>query len=310
MELICDLADLGEESESLKIEEIKLEKISEKSLIPESGLFLGLDISEVSSGVCLYENGEKLSANISLVTGDVPFQEVLLRRELKSYLTEVVEGKEFDLIIIEDAFQGMNPTVTRKLYAINTAIDELILDGVCKCKDFRRINNQLWKSWLYTIDTEGQFKGLSDKLRIQKCLELLDVYEDRSEGYQDRLDSCGMILGYMLCKDKADEYEERKKKKRVSIEDVNVAYNTEQEFCLEEAGYGYRDISKMFISDKTMSKDLVLNYLTDSPNMIFVTDKKVSLGLFGSAFNLPIIDGGGYLAFWVNEKRVNKYLNN
>ena len=308
MELSCELADLEEEINIEKIDDIEYEKIAESTLIPKVGYFLGLDISETSSGVCMYENGEKFVANISLECKDKDFLEVKLRRELKGYLTEVVKDKTFDLIIIEDAFQGVNALVTRTLYALNTAIDELILDGVCKCKDFRRINNQLWKSWLFKADQDNIYKGMEDKLRIEKCLELLGVYEYHDEGYQDRLDATGLILGYMLCKDSADEYEAQRKLKRVALEDIRVAYDTEQEFCLIEAGYGYRDIHKMFINDKHISKKLITDYLTNQPDLLFITNERVSLGMFGSVFNLPVMEDGGYFAFWIDEKKVNKYM--
>lgn len=307
MEIICDLGEIEEDKKYLKNTEKEFEKISEKSLVPRSGFFLGLDISEQSSGICLYENGEKVSANISLETKNVRFEEVLLRRELKGYLTELVQGKEFDLIIIEDAFQGVNPAVTRKLYALNTAIDELILDNVCSCKDFRRVNNQQWKSWLYTIDTDGLYKGLEDKLRIQKCLELLGVYEDDSEGYQDRLDSCGLILGYMLCKSRADTYEERKRKKKVEFSDIEFSYQEEIEFCLDEAGYGSRDLCKSFIELKSASKEFVINCLTDNPDVIFITSNRLYLGLFGGTIGATRLEGGGHLAFWVSPNKVKKY---
>lgn len=307
MEIICDLDEIEEDKKYLKNTEKEFEKISEKSLVPRSGFFLGLDISEQSSGICLYENGEKVSANISLETKNVRFEEVLLRRELKGYLTELVQGKEFDLIIIEDAFQGVNPTVTRKLYALNTAIDELILDNVCSCKDFRRVNNQQWKSWLYTIDTEGLYKGLDDKLRIQKCLELLDVYEDGSEGYQDRLDSCGLILGYMLCKSKADTYEERKRKKKVEFSDIEFSYQEEIEFCLDDAGYGVRDLCKSFIELKSASKEFVIDCLTDNPEVVFITSNRLYLGLFGGTIGATRLEDGGHLAFWVSPNKIKKY---
>ena len=280
MELSCELADLEEEINIEKIDDIEYEKIAESTLIPKVGYFLGLDISETSSGVCMYENGEKFVANISLECKDKDFLEVKLRRELKGYLTEVVKDKTFDLIIIEDAFQGVNALVTRTLYALNTAIDELILDGVCKCKDFRRINNQLWKSWLFKADQDNIYKGMEDKLRIEKC------------------------------KDSADEYEAQRKLKRVALEDIRVAYDTEQEFCLIEAGYGYRDIHKMFINDKHISKKLITDYLTNQPDLLFITNERVSLGMFGSVFNLPVMEDGGYFAFWIDEKKVNKYMGN
>jgi len=307
MELALDLDVYSEELNIEEEVEVSYEIPTEWTLIPKDKVVLGLDISESSSGICLYDKGEKLLANISLETGDVDFQEVLLRRELKKYLTEVVEGKDFDLVIIEDAFQGVNPTVTRKLYAINTAIDELILDGVCTCKDFRRVNNQLWKSWLFTIDNEGLYKGIEDKLKIQKCMAMLGV-TDSGEGFQDRLDANGMILGYYLCKSSADEAQRKSKIKRVSIGDIECDYQEDQELVLYNAGYGIRDIKKMYISERYLSKKLIIDYLSDNPDIVFITDRKLSLGILGDSFNLPIIEGGGYVAFWVKPEKVSKYL--
>ena len=55
-----------------------------------------------------WENGNKIVGNIVLDEVKGVHKEVLLRRELKKDLLELVEGKEFDLILIEDAFVGEN----------------------------------------------------------------------------------------------------------------------------------------------------------------------------------------------------------
>ena len=197
--------------------------------------------------------------------------------------------------------------MTRKLYAINTAIDELILDGVCECKDFRRVNNQQWKSWLFKADVDGLYKGLEDKLRIQKCLELLGV-TDSGVGFQDRLDATGMILGYYLCKSEADEIKRKSKLKRVSIDDVECAYEEDTFPIVFKAGYGIRDIKKMYIHERRISKKIMLDYLSETPDMIFITDEPISIGLLGNDFNLLVRKSGGYFGFWVKPNKLNKYL--
>lgn len=287
---------------------VSYEICSERSLIPKAGLFLGLDISERSSGVCIYEDGEKVSANISLITpDDVDYSEVKLRRELKENLRELIKGKQFDLIVVEDAFQGINPKTTRKLYALNTAIDEMILDGECGCKEFKRVSNQTWKSWLYQIDSEGKYKLVNDKLRIQKCLEMLGVY-DEGEGYQDRLDSCGMLLGYFLCKDSIKEKEKQKSKKRVEFQDVCVNYEEDIDLAVLPAKDYNEDIETVLVNEKRWSKSKILNYLTENPKVVYVTEYMERLGNLASMLELPYLEDGGYFAFWVKGNKVKKYL--
>lgn len=299
------LVDNEVEENIIETPELDYEKPSEDNLIPRDGFFLGLDISETSTGVCLYENGEKVSANIYLETpATVDFREVRLRRELKKDLSQLVEGKSFNLIIIEDAFQGINPSTTRLLYALNTAIDELILDGVCSCEKFLRVSNKTWKSWLFTIDSEGIFKGLKDKVKIEKCLEILGVH-DEGEGYQDRLDSCGMLLGYFLCK---DSIKEKVTKKRVSFEDIDYDYQEDIDLAVMNIKSEVGGISIGFVDEPSWSKKKMVDYLTENPNQVLVTKDLIRLGFFADKLGLPYFEEGAYFAFWIKPKKLKKYV--
>lgn len=306
-----DIADLGNLDENTPIQEFASSSykiLSESSLIPKDGIYLGLDISELSSGICIYNKGKKIGANITLITSEKEeFREVKLRRELKSNLLQLIENWTFDIIFIEDAFQGVNPSTTRALYALNTAIDELILDGLVHCKRFIRVSNQTWKSWLYTIDSEGLYKGITDKLRIEKCLGMLGVHEE-GEGFQDRLDSSGMILGYFLCKNKADTSMERKAKKKVAFQDICFDYQESEELALEKAGYGIKSIAKQYVHEQRWGKEKITNYLTDNPNLICITDSMIRLGNLGVKLELPYLEEGGFFSFWINPKKLNKYV--
>lgn len=302
--------DLEVEDELPLVEELYSEgnKIfTESSLVPKDGVYLGLDISEVSSGVCLYKNGEKLLANIGLETSEnEDFYEVKLRRELKGYLAEFIDGLELDLVIIEDAYQGINPITTRMLYALNTAIDELILDGLVKCKKFLRVTNGTWKSWLFTIDTENRFCGLKDKVRIQKCLELLGVHEE-GKGFQDRLDATGMLLGYFL-----EGYKSigKKRFKSFNIGDICFSHKADIDFISEEVREERcEDEVNIEIVDlglRKLSKDLILSYIQDDPKPVYVFSKEIVLGAFGSKLSIETDVDAGYLGFWLKKSKYKK----
>lgn len=286
--------------------ETNIEAPSLWNIVPKEGLFLGLDISKNSSGVTYIENGERITGNISLEEPKGVHKEVLLRRALKEDLKELIEGKEFDLIVIEDAFVGENADTVRKLFALNTAIDEMILDGICSCKKFIRVNNQQWKSWLYTLDTNGISKGLNDKEKIKICLEIIGV-TDEGEGYQDRLDSTGLIVSYFLKGRVVESEGGLEKKRKVSLSDVEASYDVDSSFLF----YGRDDIDRdkiVFVDYTRISKSRVLELLTESPDSVFVTSEMVKLGNLGIDLGLDMIDDGGYFAFWVNPKRKKKYL--
>lgn len=295
-----------EDISMIEEKDIVIEAPSLWNIVPREGLFLGLDISKNSSGVTYIENGEKITGNIVLDEPKGVHKEVLLRRALKQDLLELVEGKEFDLIIIEDAFVGENADTVRKLFALNTAIDEMILDGICSCKKFIRVNNQQWKSWLYTLDTDGVSKGLNDKEKIRICLEMLGVTEE-GEGYQDRLDSTGLIVSYFLKGNKVEKDGGLVKKRKVNINDVEASYEIDSSFLF----YGRDDVDRdrvEFLEYRKITKIRVLELLTEKPDTVFITSDLVMLGNLGIDLGLEQIDGGGYFAFWINPKRKKKYL--
>lgn len=277
------------------------------NIIPKEGLFLGLDISKNSSGITLVENGERLTANSRLDDIQGVHREVLLRRALKEDLKQLVEGRVFDVIIIEDAFVGENAETVRLLFALNTAIDELILDGVCSTKVFVRVPNQMWKSWLCkTLDTQGVTKGLNDKEKIRTCLEMIGVSET-GEGFQDRLDSTGLLVSYFLKGDEEVKKGKLDKKRKVRLSDISYSYDIDSSYLF----YGIDDVDRdkiVFLDYRKIGKARVIELLTDNPDSVFVTSEPVLLGNLGIELGLDIIEGGGYFAFWIKPNRLKKYL--
>lgn len=288
-------------------------KLSFWGVVPKVGRFLGLDISKNSTGVCLIEDGVKVTGNISLTKEMVEiknsdkwfFCETLLRRCLKNDLTELVKGKELDLVIIEDAFSGENPEVSRMLYGLNTAIDELILDGVCSCKTFLRVSNKEWKSWIgNTVDPMNKNKGLNDKVKIQNWLESVGVSEGTSDGFQDRLDATGLILGYFLEKSKVDR--KYSSGLNISWSRLEFAYEVDLQFLFEDNDW-LRDLDIVYLNDERFTKKKILEYVKSNPRSLFISTEPVYLGMLSKYTGVDVsIDGGGYFAFWVKRSARKK----
>lgn len=296
-------------AETTETAETKVDSLSEKAIIPQEGVYLGLDISQNSSGICLYDNGVKETHNSSL-SYDVnsPFAEAKMRRELEGDLLEVIGGRELDLVVIEDVFDGNNPEVVRKLYALNTAIDELILDGKVHCKRFARVPNGTWKRWLSLVDTEGVCRGFNDKERIQYYLEMLGVSEE-GEGYQDRLDATGMLIGYFLRKSVSKSLNDVEESEvRVSFSDLEFAYEADDDLVRVVANYSRGDdLVIRYIDDTKITKKVMLDYLSSDFATIFITSSPIRLGLLAKTLNMSVLDDGGFFGFWVAPKALKKY---
>lgn len=286
----------------------RFDKLMEENIIPKTGYFLGLDISQNSSGICLYANGVRNTYNskVDYDKNDV-FAEARMRKQLKQDLLEVINGNELELIVIEDVFEGANAEVVRKLYALNTAIDDLILDGLVVCKDFVRVQNGVWKSWLSVVDSNKDLKGFNDKEKIQGYLKILGI-EESGDGFQDRLDATGMVIGYFLNKVNG-ETAVVEKKKRVKFKDVSVIYEEDIDLVIMGMAYGNEEnVNVRYFEGKKISKKLMTDYLTENPDMLFISKDKVNIGLLAEELGLPIYENGGYVGFWVDGNKKKKYL--
>lgn len=284
------------------------DKLTEENIIPKTGYFLGLDISQNSSGICLYANGVRNTYNskVDYDKNDV-FAEARMRKQLKQDLLEVINGNELKLIVIEDVFEGANAEVVRKLYALNTAIDDLILDGLVVCKDFVRVQNGVWKSWLSVVDSNKDLKGFNDKEKIQGYLKILGI-EESGDGFQDRLDATGMVVGYFLNKANGGTVVVEKKK-RVNFKDVSVVYEEDIDLVIMGMAYGNEEnVNVRYFEGKKISKKLMTDYLTENPDMLFISKDKVNIGLLAKELGLPIYENGGYVGFWIDGNKKKKYI--
>lgn len=303
-----DIEEQSEESTEDYYKCSSFDKLTEESIIPKTGYYLGLDISQNSSGICLYANGVRNTYNskVDYDKNDV-FAEARMRKQLKQDLLEVINGNELKLIVIEDVFEGANAEVVRKLYALNTAIDDLILDGLVVCKDFVRVQNGVWKSWLSVVDSNKDLKGFNDKEKIQGYLKILGI-EEFGDGFQDRLDATGMVIGYFLNKANGGTVVVEKKK-RVNFKDVSVVYEEDIDLVIMGMAYGNEEnVNVSYFEGKKISKKLMTDYLTENPDMLFISKDKVNIGLLAEELGLPIYENGGYVGFWIDGNKKKKYL--
>lgn len=303
-----DIEEQSEESTEDYYKCSSFDKLTEESIIPKTGYYLGLDISQNSSGICLYANGVRNTYNskVDYDKNDV-FAEARMRKQLKQDLLEVINGNELKLIVIEDVFEGANAEVVRKLYALNTAIDDLILDGLVVCKDFVRVQNGVWKSWLSVVDSNKDLKGFNDKEKIQGYLKILGI-EEYGDGFQDRLDATGMVVGYFLNKANGGTVAVEKKK-RVNFKDVSVVYEEDIDLVIMGMAYGNEEnVNVSYFEGKKISKKLMIDYLTENPDMLFISKDKVNIGLLAEELGLPIYENGGYVGFWIDSNKKKKYL--
>lgn len=175
---------------------------------------LGLDISKNSTGVCLYQNGIMRLYRIHLESKydkSNSMWEAEMKKEFKGYLTKLVKGKEFDLVVVENTINGKNAVTNKELILLNTVFDDLVVEGVCKVKkeNLVRPTAVVWRKALK--DFVGSVPADNVKVLVEKLLHrlgfmfVLDNIElsdskKKAIGYYDICDSVGMVIGEMYKK--------------------------------------------------------------------------------------------------------------
>ena len=87
---------------------------------------LGLDISKNSTGVCLYQNGIMRLYRIHIESKydkSNSMWEAEMKQEFKGYLTKLVKGKEFGLVVVENTINGVNAVTNKELTLLNTVFE-------------------------------------------------------------------------------------------------------------------------------------------------------------------------------------------
>ena len=191
----------------IDIKEFNLERYLGKHI--KSGL--ALDVSKNSTGLTVFRNGKIETYLLQTeLTDDVsPVHLGYRMDEFLRFLLDKVEGEHFDVICVEEALTGINHKVNAVALALNPLVDYLIATKQITCDKFYRINNVTWKKVLRVLSGVSPIKKGTDaaKKEIIQGFQALNfelgfkvndykswsAYKD--SGWQDRLDSVGVLLG-------------------------------------------------------------------------------------------------------------------
>lgn len=296
--------------------EVKIDRVSVYSLLSYFDSAIGLDISKRSTGCVIWYNGVlekhqiKLSDNINL--NDNPFAEELMRREFRDKLLEIIDGRNFQYGVAENVFGGENFDTVRKLLALNTVFDGIILDEKCLVEHYYKKPNKEWKKYLGKIvHIDG---APTDKFRIQQIMEYLefDYYlknkdlsdsEKEEKGFQDILDATGLLCSLSV---ELNSNIENKKKSLVPFNKLNIKYyDSEDEFeydgrmsRVHDLGVtlvtcdNIKDIKKFIVN--TVNDDISKAYLIEVPNErlgYFALDRGIEPSPYGSKWILAYVKG-------------------
>lgn len=249
---------------------------------------LGLDLSVNSTGVSIWDGKELTHAVIDVnVEG---FSEFEKRQALKEALTEIVGGMNFDLVVVEDVFGGINFTTVRDLLGLNDVPDELINEGVIGCKRFFRESNVSWKK---DLRVHAKISGCpNDKEEIRQILEYLEFdteiaigynTSDKKDRYQDVLDSLGLIIG-VITREVLGMSQEKVKYTLKSMNIWHCSSIDEYEAC-----YNEDDNFEVIHVGKKVKADLIKNITRTEASVTLLCEVNVDyLGRLAIDYDIPL----------------------
>lgn len=259
-------------------------------------LALAIDPSQNGSGFAIYDNRwgtESLfleSSSLSKIkdTKEDPLNYFKMQKEFSQDLLEALstnikgftEGKiVFDLVIIEDTvFNNGDPQIFKRLVLINHVVDHLIASGVIKTDTFLRVNNKVWKKFLFSYKTGKQYLNVKREIEetllyLQEPL-VLENYDKKpswkkNSNYQDKLDAISMLIT-------GQDVKEYYKIQASGIKKVNYRYK----LLIEKPAKG----TEIELSDMTYKSLLeTIKQLKGEKvkNKYFIKVKRGQLGNFG-----------------------------
>lgn len=315
MNLFSDI-DLGV-SCSNEIKEVKEEKTLECSRVTIDTLLsrfksaIGLDISKNSTGVVIWEAGTikqyRIVIDEEYDDSDV-YSEIKMRLAFKKDLLSLVEGKEFEVAVVENVFGGTNFETVRKLLALNTVLDEIVIsDKKCVVEHMYKYENTYWKKWLrkvYKVD-----KAPTDKYEIEQILLYmgypfavnntnLKPSEKAEIGYQDILDATGLLCALSM---ELGSGVVRKQGKKLRMDNVEIDYIgdlTELDY-IEDRIYKRFPIELVNYNGKSLEKFILSTLQESDEDIIYgIQIPYYELGAFAMKYNIIEISEDIVLLFY------------
>lgn len=285
-----------------------IEKPNVKSILAnsmESGL--GLDISKTSTGITVFDGvGYKTYQCVIDFDSESPLWMYYMQKALEDDLLSLIDGEHYDIIAIEDAIDGENFHTVRVLILLNTVIDKLIAEGRVTCNNFIRISNTVWKKHLRKFRLGKKY--MTDKIEIETILGSLehDVVIDyghlkKSEkermGYQDQLDSTGVLIGAGLHRDsKVETY----KKQRQLYTRTILLYESSE---LLEENWTIDNLKQVRLKGNIKTEvDKFINELKRNGDLNKYVAKVESFGMLGIELGQRDADNGeNYIVMYVEK---------
>lgn len=258
---------------------------------------LGLDISKTSGGFTEYLDGKYYATTHEIKVDkneDNRFMKCF--NNLKDFIQNNYSNRVFDVVIVEDIFFESNVDTFRVLSVLNLCVDYCVSEGIIQTKEYLKISNKTWKSWLFNGDS---YKGMSDKERIRRNVLDNDISYDGLKGYQDMYDSTGMIMGYFIKDNNKQNQNGVVQKHNLKLKDLNCLYflfKEELQQQLNQLGINNEDIK--YFKVPRMSEKALLEMIYKDENLVYVSESKVNLGNMGEVLKVPPLVGGGYCAIW------------
>ena len=291
-----------------------LDKLTVEKLLSNISSGIAIDASKNHTGVIIWNGStiEDYGFKLDSYSKDDNFAEYRMRRQFKSELEKIVNGRFFEVCIIEDVYGGENFDTVRKLLAINTVIDELIFENKLVVDNFYRWNEPVWTSLLRHIYKQrGKLKskietqGVLEHLEFDFYLKNKDLSESRKKEifFEDKCDVCGMLLAVVAMKILDINMTKSRVLKMSDIKMTYVEYLEDTYSCRDkrvaEEGFigvelDFRNLEKSILKEASMHPNDVL--------CAFLPSSK--LGVFGTKHGFRFYDNDeSYLLFYNKTKQ-------
>lgn len=303
---------------------VSIQKPTVKDYLRKFESAISLDIAKNHTGVIVWDRATDTYETYSIVIDmeydyTNPYNEINMRLEFKDYIRQLVEGKTFEVAVVENVFGGDNYDTVRKLLALNTVLDELAVTGVCTIKNMYKRDNQTWKMFLRKIHN---VKGLKDKQMIERVLLYMEFpmavqYHNAKPSvkaemcYEDILDATGMLCALSVELTENPESTGIRKKK-LTMKDIEVDHISDmvdldfldddliRAFPVQEVSFFGRSVEKAIVQ--------IVDDATDK-EVVFAMEVPTSkLGTFGIKHEIPYYkDGYCVILFYLKElKKIYK----
>ena len=283
-----------------------IEKPTVYNILKHINSGIGLDIAKNHTGVTVWYDNEIKTYGFSLQEYDKNdyHAEYKMRKDLKQHLIEIVKGCNFEVCVVEDVYGGENFDTLRKLLALNTVIDEIIDENVCKADRFYRLLKTEWGKYLRQYYHIG--KKLKSKVETQTILEYLEFpfllehikdteTEKRKEFFEDICDSCGMLIASV-----AIPTEGLIKKSNMIMSKVHFLYLETLEDRLSSKGKRFKQepLVDVVLDYRNLEKSIMRN-LEEHPEEVLCAELPGRyLGEFGLRHHFTFYESGKGILLW------------